>query len=50
MSIYKITWNIRPLLKEEAYTISDEGQKLTVAPGNWPENSKYIISAELIFI
>lgn len=50
MSIYKITWNIRPLLKEDAFKVSDDGQAFTVAPGNWPENSKYDISAELIFI
>lgn len=50
MTIYKITWQIKPELPEKAITISDDGQLFTVAAGNWPENSSYVISAELIFI
>jgi len=50
MTIYKITWDIKPEIKKDAITISDDGQFFSVAAGNWPEDSSYEISAELIFI
>jgi len=50
MSIYRIEWLIKPQLSTiNAKNVFNYGQRMTVEPGYWKENTEYTVTCRLFF-